>query len=355
MRFSAHHAPEPPRRRFWLRFGLVFFLLAVPVAAFNLAVDPFDFRLMPHLGLIRENITRKNDTMLWAAGELRRIPRAALDEVTLAVVGDSRTDTMCRWPNSPRIFKLGQDRVLNLSVGGASFDESVRLLTAELPRLPGLRAVLFSAPVERVGVPGIDRAANALRLADWPALYALGLGTLASSVDMLSQQSVGKRDRLATAERADIDPARLADPGVAGLDRAVNLARPEESAPLPKAGQASAAMWKATILKIDSARLQKRTREVIAPLVERLRKRGIRIVFFFPPLNPAVSGGIEAKIAALQRSYVAELGRLAPVEDFSLRLPPGIPPVFADTMHLRQDAAHALMAEIYWRHFAARR
>ena len=54
MRFAAHHVPPPPRRRFWLGVVLVLLLLAGPLALFNLAVDPFDFRLAPHLTLIRD-------------------------------------------------------------------------------------------------------------------------------------------------------------------------------------------------------------------------------------------------------------------------------------------------------------
>ncbi len=354
MRFAAHHVPEPPRRRFWLGFGLVFLLLAGPVAILNLAVDPFDFRLAPHLDLIRENITRKNDTMLWAAGELRRIPRAALDQVTLAVVGDSRTDTLCRWPNSPRIFKLGNDNVINLSVGGATLVENVKLLDAELPRLPRLRAVLFSAPIERVGAGDLDRAENALRLSGWPALYALSLGTLASSLDMLGQQAAGKKNGWVPSDRPDIDPAHIADPGAAGLDVAGNAVRGGRPMPLSKSEQTVAANWKTTIRKVDPERLHQRVADILAPLAGRLRVRGVRIVFFFPPLHPDVRSGIEPKIAGLQRAFVAELSRLGPVENFSLDMPDGITPVFADSMHLQHDVAHAVLADVYLRDFASR-
>jgi hypothetical protein len=352
MRFAAHHVPETPRRGFWVRCGLVFLLLAVPVAAVNLIVDPFDFRLVPHLLLDRAGIVRKNDTMLWTAGELRRIPQSTLDRVTIAVAGDSRTDTLCRWPSSPRVFKLGADCVINLSVGGASMADNIKLLEVELPLLPRLRAVLLGAPIERVAPPGIDRADNALKLANHPVLYALGLGTFASSAELLLEQRVWTK-RPAWAPPFDKN-AHLADATAEGLDVAGALARAGKTAstPLSKSEREAAAGWKATLLRTDPERLRKRTHDLLAPLAARLRDRGIRLVFFFPPLHPDVRGGIEPRIAELQRPYVAELARLGTVENFSLGNGSGITPVFTDSMHLQQDVAHAVFADIYLRDLA---
>ena len=350
MRFAAHHAPEAPGRGFWLRVGAIFLLLAIPVAAINLAADPFDFRLTPHLALDRENIMRKNDTMLWGAGELRRIPQSALDRVTIAVAGDSRTDTMCRWPNSPRIFRLGADCVLNLSVGGSAIADNIKLLEDELPRLPRLRAVLLGAPIERVAPAGVDRADNALRLSGHPLLYALSLGTLASSADLLWEQRAANGH--VSGERPDPRADEIPDVSASGLDVAGNVARSGPQKPLPKSEQAVAAGWRTTLLNIDPARLQKRLRDILVPFSLRLRGRGIRLVFFFPPLHPDVRGGVESRIAELQRPFVAELEKLGPVENFSLGNRSGIPTIFADSMHLQQENAHAVLADIYLRDFA---
>ncbi|HVE16883.1 MAG TPA: hypothetical protein VNB29_09100 [Chthoniobacterales bacterium] len=352
MRFSAHHAPQAPRRRFWILVAIVFALLALPVVVVNLSVDPFDFRLVPHRALIRENITRKDDTMLWAAGEIRRLPQQAMDKVTLVVVGDSRTDTLCRWPGSPRIFRLGKDVVLNLSVGGATLIENVKLLETDLPRLPKLRAVLFSAPIERVGVGDLDRADNALRLSGWPPLYAFSLGIFASSLDMLGEQADGKKNGWIPQDRPDIDPKHLPDPGKAGLDVAGNNALGGKSVKLPKSEQIAAANWRSSILRLDPARLDKRARELIGPIAARLRARGIQLVFFFPPLHPDVTAGIEPRITELQRPLIAYLSQWGPVENFSLTTPDGIVPVFADSMHLQQDVAHAVLADVYQRTLA---
>ncbi len=162
----------------------------------------------------------------------------------------------------------------------------------------------------------------------------------------------GKRNGWSASERPGIDQDHVADPGAAGLDVAGNVARAGKSTPLSKSEQAAAANWKATILKLSPERLRKRTRELLTPLLERLHQRGIQIVFFFPPLHPEVRGGIEAKITELQQPFVAELSRHGTVENFSLSMPSGIEPVFADSMHLQQDVAHAVLADIYLRNFA---
>ena len=152
MRFAFDHAPAAPRRSFWLQVGLFFLLLAIPVTAINLAVDPFDFRLTPHLPLDRNEIVRKNDVILWTAGELRRIPPKALSGVTVAICGDSRAELLAGGHTFPRVFKLGRDQILNLSAGGATFAETIALLESNLDRLPRLRAVVLAIPLERIGV-----------------------------------------------------------------------------------------------------------------------------------------------------------------------------------------------------------
>ena len=116
--------------------------------------------------------------------------------------------------------------------------------------------------------------------------------------------------------------------------------------------QAAVENWRSVIRGLDAGKLQQATRKVIAPLVQRLRARGVEVVFFFPPLHPDVRAGLEARIAEVQQPYVAELSRLGVVEDFSRGDRGGIKPVFADAMHVQQDVGHAVMADIYLRNFA---
>lgn len=353
MRFAHDHAPDPPPRSFWIAAGALFLLLAVPVALVNLAVDPFDFRLAPHLPLVRDKLMKTNDSMLWSAGEFRRIPRAARDQVTISFLGDSRTEGICRWPSSPRIFRLGPDVVFNLAVSGASFEETIRLLELELPRLPHLRGVVLALPIERIGVSGINRTSNALRLVDTPLLYVLGLGTLASSFELVIQKNLSPAQRWANGEIPDLDPAHLPDESAVGLDVAGNIAKANAapSPPLSPAEQKNAAMWRKTLLRVEAALVERRVRDIVAPLVQRLHARGIAVAFLIPPLHPEVRRALGPAQLAIHEHLVTALGALGPVEDFSRGDRSGLVPKFTDALHVQPDTAHAILGDIYVRNF----
>jgi len=353
MRFAHDHAPDPPPRSFWILAGALFLLLAVPVAFVNLAVDPFDFRLAPHLPIVRDKLMKTNDSMLWSASEFRRIPQAVRDRVTISFVGDSRTEGICRWPSAPRVFRFGPDVIFNLAVSGASFEESIRLLELELPRLPHLRGVVLALPLERIGVSGINRTTNALRLADTPLLYVLGLGTLASSFELVMQKDLSPGERWAKGEIPDLDPAHLPDESAVGLDVAGNIAKAKaaQSTPLSPAEQKNAAMWRRILLGVRSALVERRIRDVVAPLVQRLRARGIAVVFLIPPLHPEVRRALGPAQLANHERLVAELAALGPVEDFSRGDRGGLVPKFTDALHVQPDTAHAILGGIYMRNF----
>jgi hypothetical protein len=355
MRFAHEHAPKAPPRSFWILAGIFLLLLAVPVAIFNLAVDPFDFRLAPHLSLIREKIVRKDDTVLWSAGELRRIPQRALNDVTIVFCGDSRTELLTGGRFFPRILKVGNDRILSLSVGGASFDENIKILRAELPKLPHLRAVVLGAPLERIGIVESDRVDNAFRVANSPLYYVLGLGTVTYSVSLLREQEAAAGDGDTIRDRPDVDPDKLVDVSAEWLDTPANVveanSRPDK--PLAKRDVKVANQWKKKLAQADLNLIKQRLETVIAPLAEDLAKQNAKLVFYFPPLHPKVIEGFKPKVREMQKTYLSLLAKYGTVEDFSLKQPAGIVPKFSDASHVIDPVAQVILADIYQRDLAS--
>jgi hypothetical protein len=348
MRFAADHAPAAPPRSFWLQVGLFLLLLALPVAIINLAVDPFDFRLLPHLNLPRQDAVRKDDVILWTTGELRRIPPSALRAVTVVICGDSRAELLAGGHGFPRIFTLGRDHILNLSAGGASFDETMTILNTLLDRLPHLRALVLAVPIERIGVEEENRAPNAFKLASSPLLYALNLGILEKSFETLAHSP---NKGAPETSRPEVDPDQLTDVTSSRLDIPSEISRAEASAIAPLDARERRVMqkWKKKIASADARLIETRLHDVIAPLAEKLSERRVKIVFFFPPLHPDVFPAFTPKIADLKRRYIASLAKFGTLEDFSTSAIDGIPHRFMDASHVVPDAAQAIFGKIYRR------
>ena len=358
VRFALDHAPAAPRRSFWLRVALVFLLLAAPLTAFNLAVDPFDFRFTPHLPLVRSAIMPKNDTALWMAGEMRRIPQSALDEVTLVFAGDSRTDSLVRWRTTARLLKVGRnDQVLNLSYGGASFEDTCKVISAELPHLPRLRALVVGMSYENIGGMFPSRAGNALRLKNAPLLYALNLGTFSWSMRLLREQSDAIARGILPERPEAFDPAGIPRIPRSRLDPAANIARAEATrdvAPTDSVRDLIAEWAAGTFADASPDLIRKKLQTQVAPFVADLRARGLAVVFFLPPLRPELLADLSPAQVAAVGGFSSDLAKIAPVEDFSRGSRDGIPLRFLDHAHVNASVAQAIFSDIYLRHFSTR-
>ncbi|MGH8045778.1 MAG: hypothetical protein ACREKL_00910 [Chthoniobacterales bacterium] len=354
MRFSHAHAPDAPPSGFWLMVAGFFLLLAAPVVAINLAVDPFDFRLVPHVPLPRGAVMPKNNTALWMAGEFRRIPQSVLDGTTIVFAGDSRTDSLVLWRTYLRVMEVRGDRVWNLCFGGASFDDTLRLLEVELPRLPRLHTLILGVSYENIGNPAPDRVESALRLHDMPWSYALNLGTLGWSLQLLRERDAALKSGASAADGPSLNPDRIPKVPRAMFDRAMQSPPEiEKATAIPEADlRVTIAHWLPAFTTADPVLVRRKVHDRLAPFVARLRERGVAVVFFIPPLRPEVREALGPAVKDAMSDFASELAKLGPVEDYSGGDRDGIPFRYRDHAHVEAGVAQAIFAHIYQRHFA---
>ncbi len=350
MGFAFDRIPPSPRKYFWLGLIVVFGILALPIAIFNLSVDPFDFRLTSHLSLFREQIVRRDDAVLWSIAEIRRIPLSVLERVTVVISGDSRSEMIAGGRGFPRAFKIGEDYILSLAVGGASFDESISIIDTELSRLPKLRFVLLAIPLERIGTQEGNRVPAALKFSRFPLLYGLSLGTLAEAAEVLHEQKNVQLSGVPDVKRDNVDPSNLKDVTSEWLD----LPRQErkilsyaEAKPATREKRVIE-QWTKKLKTPDNKLIEKRLKKTIEPFVQKLRERGVTTIFFFPPLHPKVLGALENSDIDRHAAYVTSLRKFGLIEDFS-RNSGQIPVKFLDGSHPIPETARSIFADIYLR------
>jgi hypothetical protein len=278
------------------------------------------------------------------------------DQVTLVFVGDSRTDALVGWRTDLRLLNVaGQDLVLNLSFGGASFDDTLQCLKAELPSLPRLRGVVIGMPIERAGAVESNQAPEAIRLGHDPLFYVLNLRMVSWGAYLLREQAKTAPKEVPVDRPITSTVAGIPKLPRKKLDPAQNRALAEASSQPPASPLVHNLIdsWlQGSFATIDPVLVQKRLNKQLAPFVESLKKKGIEVVFFIPPLREEVRQGGGPPLAEAQDRYRAELSRLGTVEDFSRGDRSGIPIRFSDHAHVTGPVAAAIFSDIYLRNFS---
>jgi len=334
--FASHRLPAFSMAKLWLQTACLSMGALLVIGAFNLAVDPFDLRFGPSLNLERITAMRPLDTVLWSEGEFRRISPEIWRQTTMIVVGDSRARQLSVRGNIDRFEPLDTGGyLLNLSIGGATYGEIFGTVREMLPRLPQLKAVVMSVPLERIGVDVRDRAPEVYLMGRQPWRYLLNLRTAAQSVQLLmhphSLPHSSSDDDEGTLEQLAPKPMISTE----NLDPWGNVIE----------GKA-ADFWKKRIERVRWPLVSQRLREQLIPLAAELRAKDIQLIFFFPPLNPELRQYYFEQLQAEHDRYLQSLAAMGVVQDYVSFRPNNLSYRFVDPMHLEINVADGLLRDV---------
>jgi hypothetical protein len=274
------------------------------VAAFNCYWDPYaKFHAEPVRFVFGANTNYPLLTMF----EVDRVPSAQIRDSEAILVGDSRTYQL----TPVRTATVAGLRVLNLGVGGGSFEETLSMLAYEGPRLKGARVLVLDVPMERFTERlAPDRCREAMPVASSLLRYAVNWQTCQDAWKM----ALYRRKGVTTAHVYTGAKAELTE-----VDQ--NLTN----------------YWREMFRGYDPETVRARLkllRETIAPW----QARGAKIVFWAPPLRKDLQGFIaEYGLEEAWQSIAAELRQMGPLIDLERTEGlPALPFTFADPVHSHQ-------------------
>jgi hypothetical protein len=255
------------------------------------------------MALERARFMQFRDPPRWELPKIAQIPREVKEEAALAIVGDSRAQQLSgRWALRKWWRQDGQ-AIVDLSLPGGSFIESLDILDRELSALPNVQCLLFCFPFGVRTNMTYRRTPEVYRVVDHPVLYLLHWETVLESLRLLSWQRrpavEGPADTAAVLPEFD-------------YDRTLALSR--------IAGE-------------------------LYRLVAAGRQRGIRVAFYLPPLEPRLADYVRQNRWAEFEEFRQRLAELGPVIDVCLP-PAGTPRfTFPDGIHVRE---HELLWQIVY-------
>lgn len=236
------------------------------------------------------------------------VPRAAKQNAAIVVIGDSRARALTHLraeggPDAP---------VLNLGVGGASFEEAVTMLRDQAPDLSSMRLLIATLPFERFSAaPRPNRCDEVRSLVTHPFRYLANAEILQHSWTLWRTPA------------APLNPSPL------------NSRTSEEQTADDLSTQAT---WRRMYADFDRARAEERIKmleQVIQPLVE----RGVKVVFWCPPVRENISALLpELGLEGEREGLLARLRKSGEVVDMTRWTALHQTPfTFSDPVHTQQS------------------
>jgi hypothetical protein len=289
-------------------FLVVFAGCLVLVAAIVGFVDPYD--RFGGAGDVPRRLGAQTNQVLLAMIEVRKIPASSREQAQVVIFGDSRARKL----SEERLFQVSGQPALNLGIGGASFEETLTWLDSQASQLPGMRVLIVATPFERFcAAPAANTAVEAQPIARHTYRYLLNVRLLRQSLGLLMEK-----------------------PSAAG-------AKPKASAPadiLAARDESVRATWRRLFSGYEAARATRRVESLLANLAP-VQGRGIKVVFWCPPLRPDVGRFIpELGLEAERQRIASLLAATAPLVDMTHASElGGTPLIFTDPVHNQNGPA----------------
>jgi hypothetical protein len=146
------------------------------VMAFNWVIDPYNrFHTRSDGAHAADGQT---NLVLEAMVEVAKIPASAKQKAEVVIMGDSRARNL----TDSRITTDNNRSILNLGIGGSSFEETISFLNDQAPSLQGVRLLILGVPLERLAAaPRADRCLEVKPIVGSPLRYLANAEMLKNS------------------------------------------------------------------------------------------------------------------------------------------------------------------------------
>jgi hypothetical protein len=240
----------------------VFAAVLGSVAAFVAVVDPYN---RFHEAKARVILGGRTNLPLQTFISVNKLPAAKVRATDVVILGDSRADKLTR----SDLEKIKGQAVLNLGIGGVSFEEMLSAYEWRPRSFSALKQVVVTVPLERLAqAPLPDRCREACPLADSALRYVLNWDIFVQSW------------RISAARK---NPTAL---GTAELSNASALSEGN--------GNSSAAIaasmrneWKRMYDAYDRPRAERRL-ETLRNFVAAINAQGAKVTLWLPPLHKEI-------------------------------------------------------------------
>ncbi len=251
----------------------------------NWSVDPYN-RFGSKSGGA-QGIGGPTNLVLEAMVEVARLPAAAKQAAEVVIVGDSRARDL----TERRLASSGDRSVLNLGVGGASFEEMISFLNDQAPRLKSARLLIIGVPLERLAaVARPDRCLEVKPMVANPLRYL-------ANAEMLKHSWAIWRTPAALPEktvRSERTPAER-----------------------EKDDKNVRSTWRRMYADFDQERANARVK-MLRQAVQPFSVRGTAVVFWSPPIRPDIYSLIDKLDLQKERTRLsAEIGAFGTVIDMT--------------------------------------
>ena len=207
--------------------------------------------------------------------EVVRLPTPAKRTAEVVIVGDSRVHGL----TATRLASSEGRAVLNLGVGGASFEEMISFLNYEAPRLTSARLLIIGAPLERfAAAPRPDRCVEVQPVVANPLRYL-------ANAEMLKNSWALWRKPAAKPDQAPREGRTAAD-----------IQRNEDDV---------RSTWRRMYADFDKERANGRVR-ALREAVKPFAVRGATVVFWSPPIRADISAQIDELDLQAERTLLSQ-------------------------------------------------
>ena len=167
---------------------------------FNAYIDPYNC-FGRHDGGVA-GADGSNNLVLKAMIEVGKLPAEAKQNAQIVIVGDSRAHGL----TESRVSSIDGHPVLNLGIGGASFEEMLSFLADQAPQLKSARLLVVCAPLERfAAAPRANRVLEVKPIVANPLRYLANAEMLKNSWEIWRKPAVAhvktSRDERGAEER----------------------------------------------------------------------------------------------------------------------------------------------------------
>lgn len=227
--------------------------------------------------------------VLEAMAEVARMPKSAKQSAEVIILGDSRANGL----TDTRLTSIEGHPVLNLGIGGASFEEMISFLNELSPRLTSARLLIVGTPLERfAGAPRPDRCIEVQPLVAHPLRYLANAEILRDSWGMWRKPPVQKtkkpKDQRVEPEHKHNDEAVLST-------------------------------WRRLYADYDKDRAHARVK-ALRDAVKPFSARGAAVVFWSPPIRQEIYSLIDKLDLQKQRAeLIQDIGSFGTVVDMTER------------------------------------
>jgi hypothetical protein len=288
-------------------FLAVFAMSLGTVMGFNWVIDPYNlFGSMTEMSPDSDGVT---NLVLQGMGEVAKIPQSAKLASEVIIVGDSRARNL----TPSRLASSGGRSVLNLGVGGASFEEMISFLHDQASGLTSARLLIIGTPMERMSAaPRPDRCLEVKPIVANRLRYLANAEILKNSWDLWRRPPAAPA-KASKAERAPADHSQN--------DKEVK------------------STWRRMYGDFNQARADARVqalREAIQPFVA----RGVTVVFWSPPIREEISAVMDKLDLQKERARLslemAEFGSVVDMTEWDTVAGQKI--TFKDPVHANEDS-----------------